>query len=69
MKARVIQEFKDKYSGKIHSVGDTITISKERFAEILKVGELVEDVAAPKKQIFVRENEENERQNSIGNKV
>lgn len=69
MKVRVIQEFRDKHSGKIHKVGDTIVVSKERFAEILKVGELVEDVAAPKKQIFVRENEENERQDSIGDKV
>lgn len=69
MKAKVIQEFRDKYSGKIHKVGDTIIVSKERFAEILKVGELVEDVAAPKTQKFVRENEENERQNCNGNKV
>lgn len=49
MKAKVLKQFKDKYSGKIHEAGDVLTISKERFEEILKVDLLVEEVKEPKK--------------------
>lgn len=49
MKAKVLTRFKDKYSGKIHKVGETLIISKERFAEILTVAPLVEEVNEPKK--------------------
>lgn len=44
MKAKVLQEFKDKYSGKLHKVGDVIEVSAERFEEIQTVGNLVEEV-------------------------
>lgn len=44
MKAKVIKKFKDKHTGKLHNAGDIITISKERFAEILTVAPLVEEV-------------------------
>lgn len=44
MKVKVIQKFRDKNTGKIHKVDDTIVISKERFAEIQKVGNFVEKV-------------------------
>jgi hypothetical protein len=49
MKAKVLKKFKDKHSGKIHNVGETMTISKERFAEILEVAPLVEEVKETKK--------------------
>lgn len=49
MKAKVLRKFKDKHSGKMHNVGDIITISKERFAEILKVGPLVAEVKKEEK--------------------
>lgn len=49
MKAKVLKKFKDKHSGKIHEVGDTLTISKERFNEILSVGPLVEEAKDTKK--------------------
>lgn len=49
MKARVLKRFKDKHSGRIYQEGETITISKERFNEILKVARLVEEVK-PKKE-------------------
>ena len=49
MRAKVLKDFKDKYSGKIHKRGDVITISKERFEEILTVGPLVEEAKEPKK--------------------
>lgn len=39
MKAKVLKRFKDKNTGKVHNVGDIITVNKERFAEILKNGE------------------------------
>lgn len=49
MKAKVLSRFKDKYSGETHEAGEIITISKERFEEILTVAPLVEKVAEPKK--------------------
>lgn len=49
MKAKVLRQFKDKYSGKVYKVGDVITISKDRYEEILKVGKLVEKVETKKK--------------------
>ena len=44
MKAKVLKPFKDKNNGKIYEVGEVITISKKRFAEILEVDVLVEEV-------------------------
>lgn len=49
MKAKVLKRFKDKYSGRIYKVDEVITISKERFEEILTVGTLVEKVETKKK--------------------
>lgn len=49
MKAKVLKRFKDKYSGRIYRVDEVITISKERFEEILTVGPLVEKVETKKK--------------------
>ena len=43
MKAKVLKRFKDKYSGKTYEVGDIITVTKKRFAEILEVDALVEE--------------------------
>lgn len=43
MKAKVLQKFKDKYTGEVHNVGKILTVSKERFAEILSVAPLVEE--------------------------
>ena len=45
MKVVVLAKFKDKNSGKIHKKGETMTISKARYEEILKVGKFVEEVA------------------------
>lgn len=44
MQAKVLKDFKDKYTGKKHKAGSTITITEERFAEILTVDKLVEAV-------------------------
>ena len=44
MKARVLNKFKDKHSGKYYEAGETIVISRERFDEILKVAPLVGEV-------------------------
>lgn len=44
MKAKVIKAFRDKHTGEFYKVGKTLTISKERFDEILTVGKLVEEV-------------------------
>lgn len=45
MKAKVLKDFKDKYTGQRYTAGETITVSKERFDEILTVDNLVEAVA------------------------
>ena len=50
MKAKVLKEFIDKHNGKTHKAGSIITISKERYAEILEVGKLVEEVKTTKKE-------------------
>ncbi len=50
MKAKVLEKFRDKYSGKYYKADDIITISKERYNEILKVGKLVEEVKDTKKE-------------------
>lgn len=44
MKAKVLKRFRDKHSGEIHEVDEILTISKKRFAEILTVGDFVEEV-------------------------
>lgn len=44
MKVRVIDKFRDKHTKKIHKVGDVLTISQERFVEILTSGKFVEKI-------------------------
>lgn len=44
MKAKVLKEFKDKYTGKMYKKDDTITISKDRYNEICRKGELVKEI-------------------------
>jgi hypothetical protein len=47
MKAKVIKPFYDKKEGVTRNVGDTFTVSEDRFEEInsTKFGELVSEVA------------------------
>ena len=49
MKVKVLKKFKDKHNGKVYKVDDVITVSKERYAEILTVGKLVEEFKEDKK--------------------
>lgn len=44
MKAKVLSTFKDRHTGELRMEGTTITVSKERFEEILTVGPFVEAV-------------------------
>lgn len=44
MKVKVLKKFIDKHSGEIHEEGKILTVSKERFEEILKVGKFVEEI-------------------------
>jgi hypothetical protein len=48
MKAKVLKRFKDKHTGELHSKGTTITISEERYEEIMKVGPFVEVIKSGK---------------------
>lgn len=51
MKAKVLKPFRDKYSGEIHQAGSTITVSRDRYAEILTKGPLVEEIKTTKKPL------------------
>lgn len=46
MKVKVLKRFKDKYTGEVYDPekNEIITISKERFEEILTVDKLVEAI-------------------------
>ena len=45
MNARVLKKFRDKHTGTVYKAGEIISISEERFEEILTVGKLVEVAA------------------------
>jgi hypothetical protein len=45
MKVKVLKKFIDKHSGEIHKEGKILTVSKERFEEILSVDKLIEEIA------------------------
>lgn len=49
MKVKVLVKFKDKYTGEVYKEGATITLSKERYEEILTVAPLVKEIETPKK--------------------
>lgn len=55
MKVKILKDFKDKHNGKIHKKGETMIISKERYNEILSVGNLVEQIEEPKKNKNITE--------------
>lgn len=40
--AKVVRAFRDKYTGEVHAVGDTIAVTEERFAEINSAKTFVE---------------------------
>lgn len=44
MKARVVKEYIDKHTQELHAVGDEVSLTDERFAEITKAGRYVEEV-------------------------
>ena len=48
MKAKVLKDFKDKYTGEYYKAGATIMVTEERFNEILSVDKLVEAVPTKK---------------------
>lgn len=54
MKAKVLKPFKDKKEGVTRNLGDTLTLSKERFDEInstnfgILVAEVTEETKQPK---------------------
>lgn len=50
MKVRVLENFTDKYDGRIkYKKNDEIEITKERFQEVLTKGKLVEEIKQNKK--------------------
>lgn len=48
MKAKVVVEFKDKYTGEVRKVNEEFTCTKKRFNEILSVGDFVVEVKEDK---------------------
>lgn len=49
MMVETIVRFRDKKEGCIREIGETFRVSKERYDEILKVGEFVKPVSAATK--------------------
>ena len=49
MKVKVLKEFRDKYTKVYYIKDEVITVTKDRFDEILTKGNLVEEVVEPKK--------------------
>lgn len=45
MKVTVIREFIDKHTGTLHPVGEVLTVTRERYAEICRAGQLVRPAA------------------------
>ena len=50
MKVKVIGEFRDKHTKKIHKVNKVMEITKERYDEILTVGNFVEEIKEEPKE-------------------
>lgn len=48
MKVRVLRDFRDKHTRKLHKAGTVLNIKKDRFDEILTVGKLVEEIKEEK---------------------
>lgn len=44
MKAKVVKEYIDRYTQEFHTVGEMVSLTGERFAEIIKAGRYVEEV-------------------------
>lgn len=56
MKVKVVKEFIDKYTKKLHKVDEVMDVSKERLAEIRKVDRnLVKEVKEPSATKEVKE--------------
>lgn len=45
MKVKVMHKFTDKYTGELYNQGDVLSITEERYAEIMRVGRLVFPIA------------------------
>lgn len=52
MRVKVIKQFRDKYTKTVHKLGETLTVTKERFEEISSAapGPFVEEIKELKKQ-------------------
>ena len=50
MKARVLEDFIDKYTNEYYKQGQIINVSKERVDEILTKGNLVQIMREPRKK-------------------
>lgn len=47
MKAKVIKDYIDKHTRELHTAGETVTLTDERFAEIAAEGRYVEEIREP----------------------
>lgn len=48
MKVKVLKTFRDKHTRELHKADKVMEITKERFEEILTVGNLVEEIPEKK---------------------
>ena len=50
LEVTVKKEFRDRYTGKKHKIGETLTMTDNRFREIKRSGDYVQVVAAETKK-------------------
>lgn len=68
MKVKVIEEFRDKHTKKIHIVNKVMEITKERYDEILTVGNFVEPIKEEPKVVVEKNATTNESKTKKGTK-
>lgn len=47
MRVKVLTKFKDKHTGVVYKKGDCLTMTEERYKEILQVGQFVYKISEP----------------------
>lgn len=60
MQARVVKEYIDRYTQEFHAVGEMVSLTDKRFAEITKAGRYVEEVKLDKESAEEAEKSDND---------
>lgn len=65
MQVRVAKEFIDRYTQEFHTVGDVVSLTDERFSEIMRAGRYVEEVIQEETPAKKAENPDNNLDQNI----